>query len=203
MVCRIVPDVRRRPRAQPQSHHSIAWCQSRWLRRSPTYFSRGTQFAVRNGSRRQHALCRQHRRSREVRISSGRHAYHDTRGQSRRSSSRSDQSPLDEKRHRQRRRFAPLRDRRIEQQRRRKRHRQRSQPRRHSRNRSEDGRLARLCVRPAQSERPWMGAGNRHIVDRRQRARRIRQQPRSRLSDVRQRRRVLRLALQLLRSARR
>ena len=52
-------------------------------------------------------------------------------------------------------------------------------------------------------ERPRMGAGERRAVDRRQRARRDRQRPRSRLPDVGEGRRVLRLAVQLLRRARR
>ena len=65
------------------------------------------------------------------------------------------------------------------------------------------GQQRALRDRPSQSERPGMGAGERRAVDRRQRARRDRQRPRARLPDVGEGRRVLRLAVQLLRRARR
>ncbi len=50
-------------------------------------------------------------------------------------------------------------------------------------------------------ERPGVGAGDGHAVDGGERARRARQRSRPRLPDLRARRRVLRLALQLLRPA--
>ena len=65
------------------------------------------------------------------------------------------------------------------------------------------GRAPRVRVRPAQPDRHGLGAGNRRAVDRRQRARRARQRPRARLHDVGARRRLLRLAVQLLRRRRR
>ena len=65
------------------------------------------------------------------------------------------------------------------------------------------GQQAPVRVRPAQSERPRLGAATRRAVDRRQRARRARQRPRARLPDVGEGRRLLRLAVQLLRRARR
>ena len=64
---------------------------------------------------------------------------------------------------------------------------------------AKNGQPSHLRVRPPQSERPRMGAGERRAVDRRQRARRDRQRPRSRLPDVGEGRRVLWLAVQLLR----
>ncbi len=65
------------------------------------------------------------------------------------------------------------------------------------------GAHARLCVGAAQSQRARLGAAERRAVDGRQRARRARQRPRARLSDFGAGRRLLRLALQLLRAARR
>ena len=59
-----------------------------------------------------------------------------------------------------------------------------------------------LRHRPAQPERHGLGQ-RRHALDGRQRARRDRQRPRARLPHLGARRRVLRLALQLLRPARR
>ena len=50
-------------------------------------------------------------------------------------------------------------------------------------------------------ERHGLGAADRRALDRRQRARRARQRPRSRLPDLGARRRLLRLAVQLLRQA--
>ena len=60
-----------------------------------------------------------------------------------------------------------------------------------------------LRLRPAQPERPRLGAEDRRAVDGRQRARRARQRPRARLPDLGAGRRLLRLALQLLRPERR
>ena len=65
------------------------------------------------------------------------------------------------------------------------------------------GRTRRVRVRAAQSQRPRLAAADRRAVDRRERARRARQRPRARLPDVGAGRRVLRLAVQLLRPARR
>ena len=97
-----------------------------------------------------------------------------------------------------------LRHRRLQQQRRRERHGGRegnraADPGSRSRQRT----MARLRLRPAQSQRPGLGAADRRAVDRRQRARRARQRPRARLHDLGEGRRLLRLALQLLRPARR
>ena len=58
-------------------------------------------------------------------------------------------------------------------------------------------------LRPAQSQRHGLAAADRRAVDRRQRARRDRQRSGARLYDLGAGRRVLRLALQLLRPARR
>ena len=63
--------------------------------------------------------------------------------------------------------------------------------------------LAHLRERPAQSERPELRAAERRAVGRRQRARRTRPRPRAGLHDLGEGRRLLRLALQLLRPARR
>ena len=76
-------------------------------------------------------------------------------------------------------------------------------PRRDPRDRSRDRQYARLRVGPAQSERHGLGAAERRAVGRGQRARRDRQRPRARLHDLGEGRRLLRLAVQLLRPARR
>ena len=96
-----------------------------------------------------------------------------------------------------------LRDRRLQQQCRRKRHRGRDQSRRGARSRSRERQVARVRVRPAQSERAVVAAAKRRAVGRRQRARRTRQRSRARLHDLGEGRRLLWLALQLLRPARR
>ena len=62
------------------------------------------------------------------------------------------------------------------------------------------GHVTRLCVGTAQSRRHGASARKRHTLGRGQRARRARQRPRPRLHDLGQGRRLLRLALQLLRS---
>ncbi len=60
-----------------------------------------------------------------------------------------------------------------------------------------------LRIGPAQPERPCLGADDRHAVDRGQRTRRARQRPRPGLPHVGPTRRILRLAVQLLRTDRR
>ena len=65
------------------------------------------------------------------------------------------------------------------------------------------GRSRDLRQRPAQPEQPELLSRHQHAVGRRQRARRARAEPRPRLSDQRQGRCLLRLAVQLLRAARR
>ena len=92
-------------------------------------------------------------------------------------------------------------DRRLQQQCRRKRHRGREGSRRRARSRSRHRHMARVRVRPAQSERPVVAAAERRAVGRRQRARRTRQRSGARLHDLGEGRRVLRLAVQLLRPA--
>ena len=61
--------------------------------------------------------------------------------------------------------------------------------------------MARLRVGPPQSERPGLAAGYRRAVGRRQRARRTRQRSGAGLHDLGEGRRLLWLALQLLRPA--
>ena len=63
------------------------------------------------------------------------------------------------------------------------------------------GALPHLRQRPAQSQRPDLRAAERRAVGRRQRARRARPGPRAGLPDLGEGRRLLRLALQLLRPA--
>ena len=114
-----------------------------------------------------------------------------------------DQPPLDQEHHREPRRLEALRDGRLEQQRRRERHGGRGRTARRSGSRPRDAAAARVRLGPAQPERHGVGAADRRAVDRGQRARRARQRPRARLPDLGAGRRVLRLAVQLLRPARR
>ena len=94
------------------------------------------------------------------------------------------QPPLDQECHREPRRLEALRDRRLEQQRRRERHGPGSRPRGDPRDRCGDRRAPGLRLGPAQSQRARVGAGDRHAVDGRQRARRARQRPGAGLPDV-------------------
>ena len=68
---------------------------------------------------------------------------------------------------------------------------------------AQDRREAPVRQRPAQSERHGLGARHQRAVDRGQRARRDRQRPGARLPDLGEGRRLLRLAVELLRRARR
>lgn len=81
---------------------------------------------------------------------------------------RPDQSPLDEEPHRESGRREAVCQRRIEQQCGRERHRERNRARRDLGNRSRDGRLARVCVRPQESRRHGLAAADRRAVDGRQ-----------------------------------
>ena len=99
------------------------------------------------------------------------------------------------------RRDEALCDRRLQQQCRRQRHGGRNQSRRRARSRSRDRCMARVRVGPSQSERACVAAAKRRAVGGRQRARRTRQRSRARLHDVGEGRRLLWLALQLLRPA--
>ena len=113
------------------------------------------------------------------------------------------QSPLDQGPHRQRRRHEALCNRRLQQQCRRKRHRGREGSRRGAGSRPRQRPMARVCVRPAQPERPGLESEHRRALGRRQRARRTRQRSGPRLHDLGEGRRVLWLAVQLLRRSRR
>ena len=112
---------------------------------------------------------------------------------------RSAQPSLDQERDREPRWRQALRDGRLEQRHRRERHGCGGRPRRDLGGRPPNRRAPDLRLRPAQPERPRLGAPERDAVDHRQRARRARQRPRPRLHDLRPGRRLLRLALQLLR----
>ena len=94
-----------------------------------------------------------------------------------------------------------LRDRRLEQQRRRERHGGRGEPRRRARDRSRHAIDAAVRLGAAKPERPVLAARQRCALGRGQRARRDRQRPGARLHDLGAGRRLLRLALQLLRPA--
>ena len=94
-----------------------------------------------------------------------------------------------------------LRDRRIEQQCRRERHGGRGEPRRRAGDRSRHAVEAAVRLGTAKPERPLLAARQRCALGRGQRARRDRQRPRARLHDLGAGRRLLRLALQLLRPA--
>ena len=91
-----------------------------------------------------------------------------------------------------------LRDRRLQQQCRRQRHGRGRRPRRDLGDRPRDGREAPVRDRPAQSERPGLGAAGTGAVDGGERARRTGQRPRARLPHVGEGGRVLRLAVELL-----
>ena len=84
---------------------------------------------------------------------------------------------------------------------RRERHGGGGEPRRRAGDRPRHAADAALRLRPAQPQRPVLEPGKRRALGRRQRARRDRQRPRARLHDLGEGRRLLRLALQLLRPA--
>ena len=112
---------------------------------------------------------------------------------------RPDRSPLDEEPDGQSRRLAALCRRRLQQQHHRERHRSGEKSRCDLGSRSRERTLAHFCKRPPQPERTDLRAGERRALDRRQRARRTRPGPGPGLPDVRERRRLLWMALQLLR----
>ena len=109
------------------------------------------------------------------------------------------QSPLDQGPHGKSGRHEALCNRRLQQQCRRKRHGRREGPRRGSGGRPRQRPMARVRLRLAQPERPGMESENRRALGRRQRARRTRQRSGPGLHDFGEGRRVLRLAVQLLR----
>ena len=101
------------------------------------------------------------------------------------------------------RRAAAVRLRRLEQQRRRERDRQGDGARRDPRGGRGDGRASRVRLGAAQSGRHGMGAGDRCALGIGERARRTGKRSRARLHDLGSRRGFLRMAVQLLRPARR
>ena len=114
--------------------------------------------------------------------------------------------PLDQEPDRQPRRQQALRHGRLEQQRRRARHGRRGRPGRDLGDRPRHRQEPHLRFRHPQSERHGLDRRPRRragALDRGQRARRDRQRPGARLPHLGARRRLLRLALQLLRPARR
>ncbi len=125
------------------------------------------------------------------------------RRQARGPARRHHQPPLDQGSHRQPRRPQALCDRRLQQQYRRERHGGGEGSRRGAGDRPRQRRMARVRIRPAQSEWPRLESADRRTLGRRQRARRTRQRSGARLHDVGEGRRVLRLALQLFRRSRR
>lgn len=75
-----------------------------------------------------------------------------------------DQPSLDQEPGRQHGRFPALRHRRLQQQRRRTRHGSRGRTRRHLGSRYRERSASHLCLGPAQSRRPGLGAGQRRVV---------------------------------------
>ena len=119
---------------------------------------------------------------------------------------RAAQPPLDQEPDRQPRRQQALRHGRLEQQRRRARHGRRGRPRGDLGDRPRPPARAASSPRACAIRTAWPGAQARRragAVDRGQRARRDRQRPGARLPDLGARRRLLRLAVQLLRTERR
>ena len=165
----------------------------------------GTQFAVRNGAGRQRSVRRLHRCDSALSLHAGRHA------RSREPGEKIVDLPAGTINHHwtknviaSARRIAPVRHGRAPTAMSRRtawRTRRAAPP--FSRSISATAPLARLRVRAAESERPRLATADRRAVDGRQRARRARQRSRPRLSDVGEGRRLLRLAIQLLRRARR
>ena len=96
-----------------------------------------------------------------------------------------------------------LRDRRVQQQRRRERHGGRGDARRGAGDRPREPNDPGFCLGPAKPQRPRVAARQRRALGRGQRARRDRQRSRPGLHDLGPGWRLLRLALQLLRPARR
>ena len=189
--------------SERESHYAAARRGWRRRRGAPLGPPRGSQFAVRHGAGRQSAVRRRHRRAAELSLWRRSDAHRRERDAHRDSSRRSAQPSLDQERHREPGRQEALRDGGLQQQRRRARHRRGGRPRRHLGNRRRARQLTHLRVGPPQSERHGVGTRHRRAVDGGQRARRARQRPRPRLHDLGARRRLLRLAVQLLRPARR
>ena len=166
-----------------------------------TRVSRRPQLAVRHGAGRRRPLCRQHRCDLRFPYQEGETADHRARRQGRRPARRPDQPPLDQESDRQPRRQQALCDGRLQQQRRRERHggREQAAPRF---SKSIAPAAHRASSPPACAIRTaWPGSRKPGVVGRRQRARRARQRPRARLYDLGEGRRLLWLALQLLRPA--
>ena len=142
------------------------------------------EFAVRHGAGRRRVLCRGQRRDREIPLSHRRYQDHRTGREACGPARRLHQSPLDQGSRRQPRRHEALCHCRLQQQYRRERHRRGEGSRRGTRSGSRERPVARVRLRPAQSERAGVESADRRTLGRRQRARRARQRPRARLHDV-------------------
>ena len=124
---------------------------------SRSVFLDGLKLALRHDPRRQRLLRRRHRRGPALSLQARRDQDHRARYQGHRPSRRSDQPSLDQERHCQPRRQAALRDRGLQQQRRRERHRGRARPGGYLGGRPDERALSRLRVRPAQTRTAWAG----------------------------------------------
>ena len=154
----------RRPAPPCRARTASRCCATPTATASPetrTVFLDGPQLAVRHGAGRRRPLRREHRRaSCASRTAPARRRSTAPGDEGRRPAGRPAQSSLDQERHREPRRLEALRDGRLEQQRRRERHGERRAPRGDSRDRPRDRRIARVRVRPAQSERPGLAAAD-------------------------------------------
>ena len=130
-----------------------------------------------------------------------RHPHYRARHQAGRSAGGPDQPPLDQEPHREPGRQQALRDGGLEQQRGRTGDGGGGGACRHLGGGRQERCAPHLRLRPAQPQWPGLGTWQRRLVDGGERTRRARQRSGSRLPDLGARRRLLRLALQLLRPA--
>ena len=199
-LCRVLGDIRRRHRRE-QPHHAAARQQRRRRAGHAKRLPRPSQFAVRRRAGRQRSLCRQHRCDRQISLHRRRYQDHRAGHGADAAAGRPDRPSLDQEPGREPRRLEALCRRRLQQQHHRERHGGRAQSRRHPGGRPCQRPLAHLRERPAQSQRPQLRAADRGAVDGGERARRTRPRSRAGLHDIGEGRRLLWLALQLLRPA--
>ena len=192
----------RRPDPQRQPHHPAARRRPRRHRGNAQRPAGRPELALRHGARGRLAVRGQRGCGGALPVSGRPDPHRRARRKSRRPARRH-QSPLDQEPDRQPGRRQAVRVRGIQQQRGRERHGDRGGPRGHLGNRPGRRRQAPVRDGAAQPGGHGLGAGRQDAVDRRERTRRTRQRPRARLHDLGAGRRLLRLALQLFRPARR
>ena len=187
----------RRRRAERESHHSCCATPTATACRDPQRVPQGPQFAVRHGAGRQRPLRREHRCDLALPL----YATGDTQiiaagHEGRRPAGRPDQPSLDQEPDREPRRHSACMstvgsNSNVAE------HGMENEERRAAILEIDRGDrpVARVRLRPAQSERPRLAAADRRALDRGQRARRTRQRSRARLPHLGEGRRLLRMAV--------